>query len=224
VEPAEVQLTLTNDPSAEPGATDDAQLGANRLTHAIIVLGTIVFRSCDTSDDDVTLDGPFVVDLAQNRIEPSLPLVTVTEAGVCGIDATLAPATEPSALAGRSIFFSGTRSDDTLFLLFADMPGTLRLRPRIGLAWSTDHDWLWALRPRRWLSPAELDASEPEETAGQGRVIVINANRHPLLYGAIRARLGGRSTLHLDLNDNLELDDSERTGDAFLGLGSDNLD
>jgi len=58
VEPAEVQLTLTNDPSAEPGATDDAQLGANRLTHAIIVLGTIVFRSCDTSDDDVTLDGP----------------------------------------------------------------------------------------------------------------------------------------------------------------------
>jgi hypothetical protein len=222
--PAEVNLALTNDSFVEPEASDEAQLDEKRIEHAILVLGKIVALACDSTEKNVTLTGPFVVDLATHRIEPSLPLVSVPEGGICGLDATLAPATAPAALAGRSIFFSGTRNDGTRFLLFADMPGKIQMRPRTDSAWSTDHDWLWAIRPRRWLSPAELDASDSEVLNGEGHVIVIDVNRHPLLYKAIRSRLGGRSSLHLDLNDNFVLDEEERSGDAVIGLGLDSLD
>jgi hypothetical protein len=222
--PAEVNLALTQDSAVEPGAEDNAQLDEKRIEHAVIVLGKIVVLACSTKERDVKLEGPFVVDLATNRIEPNLPMLPVPAGGVCGIDAVLAPAVAPAALAGRSIFFSGTRRDETRFLLFADMPGTLHLRPRNDSAWSVDHGWLWALRPRRWLSPTELDESDSEVLASEGRVIVINVNRHPLLYKAIRSRLAGRSSLHLDLNDNFVLDDDERSGDAVIGVGLDSLD
>jgi hypothetical protein len=224
VVPAEVSLALTEDSEVEPDAIDSVQLDKKRVEHAIIVLGKIVALACGPKKQDVTLEGPFVVDLATNRIEPNLPTVPVPESGICGFDAELAPAVAPAALAGRSIFFSGTRSDDTRFLMFADMPGTIHMRPRTDSAWSTEHDWLWALRPRRWLSPAELDASDSEALDGEGRVIVIDVNRHRLLYAAIQARLGGRSSLHLDLNDNFVLDDDERSGGAVIGLGLDRLD
>jgi hypothetical protein len=221
--PAEVSLALMEDSEVEPEATDSVQLDKKRVEHAIIVLGKIVALACDT-EEKVTLEGPFVVDLATNRIEPNLPMVPVPDGGICGLDAELAPAIAPAALAGRSIFFSGTRSDETRFLLFADMRGTLHLLPRNDSAWPVDHDWLWALRPRRWLSPTELDESDSEALDGEDRVIVINVNRHPLLYAAIRSRLAGRSSLHLDLNDNFVLDDDERSGGAVIGLGLDSLD
>lgn len=223
-DPATASLALVNDSTAEPNATDTDQLDTAQLKHAVLVFGKLEFIACDSSEKNVSLAGPFVVDLAQNRIVPAIPAIAVPDAGFCGIDATLAPATAPAALAGRSIYFSGTRSDGTLFLLFADMPGTLRLRQREDLAWTTDHPWLWAFRPRRWLSLAELDASVAEADTALGQVVVINANRHPLLFSAIRARLAGRSSLHLDLNGNLELDNDERNSDAFIGQGLENLD
>jgi hypothetical protein len=221
---ATATLAITSDADTEPGATDSTQLDAGQLKHAVLVFGQLTLIACDAAEDNVVLAGPYVVDLAQNRVEPAIPSVTAPDGGFCGIDAQLAPATSPASLAGNSIFFSGTRSDGALFLLFADMAGTLRLRPRNGLEWTTDHAWLWAMRPRRWLSPAELDQSDTETLDGTGQVIVINVNRHPVLYTAIRNRLAARSTLHLDLNDNLELDSDERTGDAFIGQGLESLD
>lgn len=220
-------LTLTQDPTVEPEATDDGeQLGANSLRRAMLVFGELRFIACDSSDSDEVLSGPFTVDLAQNRVEPPIGEVPVPQSGFCGIDGVLAPAVAPATLAGRSMFFSGLRADGTLFILFADMPGTLRMRPRSGAVWPAEDQqpWIWAMRPRRWLLPSELDAESPSVLEGLGNVIAIDVGQHPILYSKIRARIARRSSLHLDLNQNGSLDSDERLGDAFIGLGLDSLD
>jgi hypothetical protein len=190
------------------------------------VFGEVRYLACDTAEEDGKVDGPVVVDLATNRVEPEIGMVALPKSGFCGIDATLAPAASPPAMAGRSMFFSGLRSDGTLFLLFVDMPGTLRMRPVDGVTWPIDgaHRWLWKLRPRRWLALSELDAVDSAELDGIGRVIAIDGNRHPMLYEAIRTRIARRSTLYLDLNDNDELDAEERLDGALLGQGLDSID
>lgn len=222
-----LSLTVAQDPTVEPDATDDGeQLDAKSLRHAVLVFGELRFIACDANDGDTVLTGPFMVDLAQNRVEPPIGEVPVPPSGYCGIDAVLAPAVAPATLSGRSVFFSGLRADGTLFLIFADMPGTLRMRPRPGISWQTEEDtpWIWAMRPRRWLLPSELDAEAPSLLAGLGNVIAIDAGQHPLLYAKLRARIARRSSLHLDLNQNGSLDSDERLGDAFIGLGLDSLD
>jgi hypothetical protein len=134
------------------------------------------------------------------------------------------------------MLFSGVR-DGTLFVLVADMPGTLRMRPRPDVEWQPDeHTWLWALRPRRWLLPEELtnetgdtgsavDAiSDVVDTQDVERIIAINVNRHPVLYELIRTRLASRSTLHVDSNDNGKVDTKERDSSHFIGLGLDDIE
>ncbi len=229
-------LALTQDSEIEPGAEDSEQLEGDSLKHAALVFGEIRFIACTadgegSSAEDVVLDGPFVVDLLDNTIEPPLPEITWPESGVCGLDATLAPATGPRLLEGRSMLFSGVR-DGTLFVLVADMPGTLRMRPLPGVEWQPEsHTWLWALRPRRWLLPMELANATPDtgsaidaiadvvDVSSVDRVVAINVNRHPALYELIRTRLGERSTLHVDTNDNGVLDPREREGRALIGQG-----
>jgi hypothetical protein len=228
--PGVASLTLTSDPTVEPAAADATnepeQLPADALRHAIVVFGELRFLACDTSEADARVSGRFVVDLATNKSIPPIPSVPVPESGFCGIDATLAPALEPPALAGRSMFFSGVRSDGTLFLLFADMPGTLRMRPLDNTVWPLEprHAWLWALRPRRWVQPSELEGVDSEPLDDVSRVIPIDVDRHRVLYTIIRERVAGRSTLHEDLNDNRQVDASERRGSALLGQGLDSLD
>jgi hypothetical protein len=219
-----VRLSLTSDPHAEPEAADTERLAASSLRHAILVFGELRYLACDSEQSDVVVDGPFVVDLAQNRVVPELPAVEVPEGGFCGLDAPLAPATTPASLSGRSIWFSGLRSDGTLFILFANMPGTLHLQSVDGSPWPVEHGLLWAMRPRRWLAPSELDGADVEALDGIERVIVINVNRHPVLYEVVRARLAGRSTLHVDLDDDGTLDPEERQPDAIIGQGLDELD
>jgi hypothetical protein len=221
-------LLVSNDPEAEPDATDAGeQLAAADLRHAVLVFGELRYLACDSiNDNDGIVAGPFIVDLANNRTEPAIPAVAWPNAGFCGIDATLAPATAPASIAGRSLFFSGLRSDGTLFLLFANISGTLRVRPLTGVTWKPDpdHGWIWALRPRRWLLPSELDSSDTAPFDDIGNIIAIDADRHPALYSLIRARLARRSTLHVDSNDNHRLDPDERLGDAFIGEGLDVID
>ncbi|HMA94616.1 MAG TPA: hypothetical protein VKP30_18120 [Polyangiaceae bacterium] len=225
---ADQSLVVSSDPELEPNATDSGeQLDPSSLRHAVLVFGKLRFIACDPQELPVVVQGPIVVDLAQNRMEPaSITISEVPASGCCGIDAVLAPATAPASMSGRSLFFSGVRGDGTAFLLFANMAGTLHLRPLPGVTWVVDgeHSWLWAMRPRRWLTPSELDAAEAEPTDGVERIIAINVDRHPVLYNAIRARLAGRSTLHVDLNDNHQLDPDERLNQALIGRGLDSLD
>jgi hypothetical protein len=221
-------LGVTSDPELEPAAaSSEERLDEAQLQRAVLVLGEVRFIGCDSPDAyTVVATGPFIVDLARNQVKPVLPELTLPPDGLCGIDAVLAPARSSPEMSGRSLFFRGTRDDGTVFLLFANMEGTLRIRPRAGQSWdgASDVGLLLAMRPRRWLLPTELDESEPNSTEGERRVIAIDLDRHPILYGKVRSRLGGRSTLHLDWDGDTRLDARERQGDAWVGVGLDDLD
>lgn len=229
-------LALTRDDEPEVGADDTEQLEADTLKHAMLVFGELRLLPCDDNAREGVLEGPFVVDLLANTVDPKLPKFEWPESGLCGIDAVLAPATSPRLLQGRSMLFSGVRNG-TLFVLVADMPGTLRMRPLPDVTWEPGrHDWAWALRPRRWLLPRELES----ETADTGsavdaiadivdvsqvdRVVAINVNRHPVLYEVIRTRLAARSSLHVDVNDNGRVDSAERRSENVIGRGLDDVD
>lgn len=220
-------LLISSDTEPEPLPVDSGeQLESSNLRHAVLVFGQLRYLACDVDQPDSIINGPIVVDLVSDRVEPQIAAVEVPQGGFCGLDVTLAPATAPPAMAGRSMFFSGVRGDGILFLLFADMPGTLRIRPFEGASWPSDgeHRWFWKLRPRRWLVPSELDAVEPNDVDGVNRVIAIDVNRYPRLYEAIRTRIARSSTLYLDLNDNERLDPDERSGAALVGQGLAGLD
>ncbi len=228
-------LTLSLIADDEPEPADDGAAGAanggddglarGSVRHAVLVLGELLWLPCDRTLEPVRVVGPFVVDLATNRTEPAIPAVEPPESGFCGLDAPLAPALAPAALAGRSIFFDGDRADGTRFLLYANMQATLRLRRRGTATWdgSEWHAALWALRPRRWVGAVELAALDSVPWDG-ARAVVINVERHPLLYAAIRGRLAGRSTLYADLDSNGRLDPDERAESARVGDGTDQAD
>jgi hypothetical protein len=104
-------------------------------------------------------------------------------------------------------------------MLYAAMPGTLHMLPSAGVtSWNEKNasSVIWALRPHRWLAPQELDAETPEPF-GNRQLILIDANRHPLLYAAIRNRIGARATLYTDVNRDGKLDDTERQ--SLIGEG-----
>jgi hypothetical protein len=218
-------IVADDEPELSADGGELERLPSAGLTHAIVVLGELRFIPCDASKPVTRLAGKFAVDLVTGQTRPKLPSIDVPEAGFCGLDAPLAPAERPAEIAGRSLFFSGVRTDGIPFILFADMQATLRVRAQPGIAWGTPDtpDVLWAMRPRRWASAMELDGLEPIAW-GDRQIIPVNVNRHPLLYFAIRARLAGRSTLHSDLNQNRILDAEERSSDAILGIGLDQTD
>jgi hypothetical protein len=208
-------------------ATDaGADLPGASIAHAVVVLGELRWLPCETSFLPVVVSGPFVVDLKVPATMPKIPAVEEPRhGGFCGIDAPLAPAQAPAALAGKSLFFDGFRADGAFFLLYANMVATLRVRPRPGVVWS-GRDMpavLWAMRPRRWLGALELAGAETSPWDGRPRAIIIDINRHPALYLAVRARLAGRSTLYVDKNRNGVLDPDERLN-AIVGDGTDNAD
>ena len=238
---ATLSLTIVNDDDPEPGAADpETELAADQLRHAVLVFGQLRWLPCEATDEPVVVPGQIVVDLATGRVEPELADVTVPPAGFCGLEAPLAPARAPATLVGRSVFFSGLREDGTLFLLYGSVAGTLQVRARPGVTWGTQDEehvsLLWAQRPRRWLTPGEIEDADAvpvgdiedldaiEDTQAIERVIPIDADRHPLLLELVRARLAGRSTLHLDTNSNARLDPAERDDEAWLGSGLPELD
>ena len=223
--PTGLTVSVVSDVTAEPQATDPSvQLGASELRHAVLAFGELRFIPCDTMDGNVVIPGPVVVDLVTNEL--SLPSVPIPPGGFCGLDAPLTTSAPDAAMQGRSILFSGLRSDGTLFILYAAMPGTLRMRPDPNFpVWDATiaSSFIWALRPHRWLAPAELDAEPSDPLGAVLRVIVIDVNRHPLLYTAIRNRIGGRSTLYADFNDNHQIDPDERAN-GLIGEGLPSLD
>jgi hypothetical protein len=224
---AGMTVTVRNDLKAEPAGADPAvELAPAQLRHAVLAFGELRFIPCDATLEDVVAPGPFLVDLVTESVEPQLPAVPIPPSGFCGLDAPLTSLAPNSSQFGNSILFSGVRADGALFILYAAMPGTLRMRPVPGItAWDATNaaSVIWAMRPRRWLMPAELDA-ETSEPFGVGlRIIVIDVNRHPVLYAAIRNRVGARATLHTDLNDDGNLDDNERAN-ALIGQGLPSLD
>jgi hypothetical protein len=216
----ETSLELVATDSAEPDAEDpDAGLDEGALEHAILVVAGLEFEPCDPGLEKVRLEGPYIVDLVAGQVEPRLPLIPTPIGGFCALAAPLAPAERPASLAGRSIFLSGHRSDGVPFLVYAAANITVRVQARDGQAWGYDdaHPLLWAFRPRRWLELDEANQAEPDETDGQ-RAVVIDSNRHPLLYLAILTRIGGRSDMYRDLNQNGRVDTAELEN-AWVGSG-----
>ena len=224
--PGNMTVTVRNDLNPEPQATGSTeQLTNSQVRHVVLAFAKLRFIPCDTTDGDVVIPGPVVVDLVTSNVEPALPSVPIPPGGFCGLDAPLTTAARDASMQGRSILFSGLRSDGTLFILYAAMAGTIHMRPEPGLIWdeSNASSIIWALRPLRWLAPAELDAETSDPLGAVLRVVVIDVDRHPVLYNAIRSRIGARSTLHTDLNRNGVLDPIERTS-ALIGEGLPSLD
>ncbi|MEO8179880.1 MAG: hypothetical protein ABI895_13690 [Deltaproteobacteria bacterium] len=204
---------------AEPLVTVEP-LPRTALQQAVLVLGSLRWIPCDAAAEVVTQSGPFVVDLLGGVMRPALPPFQVPKGGVCGFDAPLAPARDSAELLGRSLLFSGERADGVRFVLFANMRATLRVRAARGQAWAGDGDLalLWALRPRRWAAAQEL-ADETPSDAGGRRTLVIDVDRHPLLFARIRARLASQSGLFFDRDGNGVLDAADRSA-GEVGTGT----
>ncbi|MEY2932526.1 MAG: hypothetical protein RL033_3275 [Pseudomonadota bacterium] len=217
----------SDEPTSETGNVSDAgaspetvtPLPRGSLERAVLVLGSVRWLPCDDTAPVITQSGPFIIDLIAGETRPPLPSIDVPEGGLCGFEAPLAPARGSAEILGRSLWFSGTRADGVRFVLFADMRATLRLRAARGQAWGGDGEraLLWAMRPRRWAAARELD--DAETTASDGRrTVVIDADRHPLLFALIRARLASQSALFFDRDGNGALDPSDRSeGDVGTG-------
>lgn len=225
---SELTVSVTSDlNNAEPDAPDPTVvLDSTHLHDAVIVFGKMHWLPCDAADQPSVLPGPFVVNLITSQVEPNLPPIAVPPGGYCGFDAPLSTHASDAAMQGRSILFSGVRSDGTLFILYTGMQGTLHMRPEPGVVWTLSNagDMLWALRPHRWLSLDELDNETSDAFGSSRRVVVVDVDRHPLLYEYVRERIGARSSLHEDLNHNGKVDDDERSGAALLGVGLPSLD
>jgi hypothetical protein len=165
------------------------------------------------------------VDLVSGQTTPDFGKIPLPIGGFCGFDAWLTTDASDTVMQGKSVLLSGVRSDGTVFILYAAMPGTIKMRP-----YPTDTVWdasnaqsvIWALRPSRWVTQTELDAEPTDALGTKRRVIPIDVNRHRVLYDAIRKRLGSRSTLNADPNENRQLDPDEQ--DMFIGVGLEDLD
>jgi hypothetical protein len=204
-------------------ASESTALPRAAIEDALLLIGEVRFLPCDLGESAVIAPGPFLVDLVRGGTSPGIPAVPVPSGGFCGLDAPLVPARAPSRLIGRSVYFGGTRADGTPFRFYANVQATLRVRARTGIRWQavpeSTRSVFWALRPRQWLEPSELDALETAELDGTG---AIDIERHPALLRAIRARLAGRSTLYDDANDDDMFDDGDRA--VALGDGIANAD
>ncbi len=200
----------------------DAALPRGAVLDAVLVLGELRWLPCDTTRPPTVVQGPFVLDLISRRSEPAIPAVEVPAGGYCGIDAPLAPARRQAALIGRSLFFDGVRADGAAFIVYADMHATLRVRAPQAGGWDAgaNRALLWAFRPRRWLAPPEIDSAETTPWDDQRRAVVIDVDRHPALFLAIRKRLAGKSTMYADR----ERDGVVDAMDEVVGFGSDDAD
>ncbi len=219
-----VSLAIVSDdePSALPGDVGSEEpLPRGSLERAVLVLGSIRWLPCDPSQMEVVHEGPFIVDLLAGETRPPLPELEAPEGGVCGFDAPLRPARDSAQLGGRSLLFSGVRADGAEFLLFGNVRATLRVRAVDGQVWGGDEplSLLWAMRPRRWAAQMELAEAAPSEWAGGRRIIVIDVNRHPVLYGLIRLRLAGTSRIFIDQDGNQALDEAEGASEE-IGIGT----
>jgi hypothetical protein len=194
-------------PSPDASADTTQILPLRAVKDAVVVFGELRFLPCDVNRGD------------------EIPAINDTPGGYCGIDAPLAPAMAPAALAGRSVFFDGYRADGTFFIVYANMMGTLKMRAKPGATWEGQEPpplFFWALRPRRWLMPIELNMVEPMPYDDHLRAVVIDAEHHPALFFAIRKRLAGVSTLYADANGDGVFDDPDRA--AEVGEGLENAD
>jgi len=220
-ETGSLSLAIVSDDADGNASTDTTALEPlprGALTRALIVFGSVSWLPCDPELDAVTQSGPFIVDLLAGETRPALPELALPRDGFCGFDAVLAPARDAADVAGRSLLFAGQRADGVRFLLFADLRATLRVRAADGDTWGAPREkqtLLWGMRPRRWASPQELADEEPSQSTGGTRTLVIDADRHPLLFALIRARLASQSGLFFDADRNGALDAAERSAGAI---------
>ncbi|MGC4087873.1 MAG: hypothetical protein QM756_08250 [Polyangiaceae bacterium] len=212
--------------SVEGGAASaevETPLTKGQVLNASLSVAGLRFVACDSTQPNAEVAGPFVIDLIAGTTLPRIPAIASIDGGYCGLEAPLAPAQRPPALVGRSLLFRGERADGTRILLFSNMSATLRVRINLSVGSVDDPTphLLWAFRPRRWLTAEEVDAAESELLDGV-RTIVIDVDRHPLLYLRVRSRLAGRSSLFFDANDNGSIDPDERL--SARGQGLENAD
>jgi hypothetical protein len=220
---SEMSVSVVNDLNPEPDATDTSdQLSPTEVRHAALAFSELRWVPCDAADATVVTPGPMVVDLVSGIVSPPLPTVPFPPGGFCGLDAPLTLDAPNAAMQGRSMLFSGTRSDGTLFILYAAMPGTIHMVPQPGVVWTAENarSVIWALRPYRWLRQTEIDAETADAFGATRRAIVIDVDRHPLLYAVIRSRIGGRSSMYEDTNHDQQVDPS----DVLIGHGLPSLD
>jgi hypothetical protein len=232
--PAQVDLAVTADPSDPPaadggvgddGGTSSGSGDISTLESAVVVVTEIRLLPCSGGLPAV-FRGPFAVDLVAGTILPARPQpVTVDDPDICGLEAPLGEARHPAALAGKSVFFKGTRPDGVEFLLYASVQGTLRVRARGDLMHVPPGGahWVWGMRPQHWVMKDEL-ASAPTVLIAGKPMVVIDIDRLPLVYDAIRRRIGGLSALYLDRNANHLLDADERTDSNVIGDGTPQID
>ena len=219
----EMSVSVVNDLNPEPDATDPSdQLSTTELRHTELAFSELRWAPCDAADALVVMPGPMVVDLVSGIVNPPLPPVPFPPGGFCGLDAPLTLDARDASMQGRSMLFSGTRSDGTLFILYAAMPGTIHMVAESNIVWNAQSasSVIWALRPHRWLKQTEIDTESSDAFGSTRRAIVIDVDRHPLLYAVIRGRIGGRSSMYEDTNDNHQVDPS----DVLIGHGLPSLD
>jgi hypothetical protein len=77
---------------------------------------------------------------------------------------------------------------------------------------------LWGMRPGGWAAGLEL-LNVSASDAGGPRTLVIDADRHPLLWALIRARLASQSGMFLDRDGNGVLDAADRSA-GEVGTGT----
>ncbi len=225
--PVSLRLAIVQDEAIDmPSGGAAGEVDTAVVRSAVIVLGELRLVPCDPDDTTFVAPGPFIIDLLHGQTLPELPEIPLPAAGFCGLEAALAPALAPAPLTGRSLYFDGRRADGTLFQVYANMQATLRVQAREGVAWGSNatrqHTLFWALRPRRWVAPGELDKVGPITLGDGTRVIVIDIDQHPLLFQAIRSRLAGSSTLFDDANADAVFDANDR--DVIIGDGLTNAD
>jgi hypothetical protein len=224
LQPVALAATGADAGAALPGSTDPQgliePLPRGSLQRAVLVLGSVRWIPCDAAGEVITQSGPFIVDLLAGETRPALPTFAVPQGGLCGFEAPLAPARTSAEIVGRSLWFSGVRADGVRFVLFANMRATLRVRAPRGQAWGggDDESLLWAMRPRRWAAAKELADAETSGTGGP-RTLVIDADRHPLLFALIRARLASQSGMFFDRDRDGALDAAERS-EGEVGTGT----
>ena len=227
--PGQVDLAVSADPVEEPtpgvdgGVVDPVKPA---LLNAVVVVDEIRLVPCPGQGaTPVVFPGPLAIDLVAGTVYPARPAPRRARGAYCGLEAPLGEARRPAEIAGASVFFKARRRDGVEVLLFASVRGTLRVVGR-GAAMTVPDDgarWVWGMRPAQWVMGSEVDTLTPVLVNGRP-IVVIDADRLPLLFEAIRARLGGVSALFLDEDGDGRLDVEERRPDNVIGDGSPQID
>lgn len=222
--PGQVTLAIVSaDEAPSTPVTTESESGV--LLRAVVVLAELRLVPCAADAPPLRFPGPFLADLVAGTLSPQPPPLAAT-GSYCRLEAPLAAASRPAALAGRSVLLHGRRADGVEVLLYAALSGTLRANARVGALEVSAEGvrWLWGLRPARWVERNELAAAPRTSLRDGRRFVVLDADRLPLLLEQVRRRLGGASTVYNDADGDGRLSPTERAEENIVADGSTEVD